>query len=80
MAEICKTKSESCKQIDDKKEELWQLVGNRCCDLIDFIVRMKSSYTSISANILHPRPYPTPRLVGLGKARDVKMSYPAGSD
>ncbi|CAL0321250.1 unnamed protein product [Lupinus luteus] len=60
IAEIRKTESETRKQIDDKKEELRQLVGNRYRDLIDSadsIVRMKSSSTSISANIavIHDR-------------------------
>ncbi|RHN81358.1 putative oligomeric Golgi complex subunit 1 protein [Medicago truncatula] len=54
IAEIRNTESSTRKQIDDKKEELRQLVGNRYRDLIDSadsIVNMKSSCTAISANI-----------------------------
>lgn len=54
IAEIRNTESLTRKQIDDKREELRQLVGNRYRDLIDSadsIVHMKSSCTSISANI-----------------------------
>ncbi|XP_058770104.1 conserved oligomeric Golgi complex subunit 1-like [Vicia villosa] len=54
IAEIRNTESATRKQIDDKKEELRQLVGNRYRDLIDSadsIVNMKSSCNAISANI-----------------------------
>ncbi|RDX87431.1 Conserved oligomeric Golgi complex subunit 1, partial [Mucuna pruriens] len=54
IAEIRKTEAATRKQIDDKKEELRQLVGNRYRDLIDSadsIVHMKASCNGISDNI-----------------------------
>ncbi|XP_061352172.1 conserved oligomeric Golgi complex subunit 1 isoform X1 [Gastrolobium bilobum] len=54
IAEIRNTEAATRKQIEDKKEELRQLVGNRYRDLIDSadsIVHMKASCKSISANI-----------------------------
>ncbi|GAB2287118.1 hypothetical protein Dimus_021504 [Dionaea muscipula] len=54
ISEIRNLESETRKQIDDKKEELRQLIGNRYRDLIDSadsIISMKSSCESISANV-----------------------------
>ncbi|KAJ0261036.1 Conserved oligomeric Golgi complex subunit 1 [Hirschfeldia incana] len=54
MSEIRTVESETRKNIEDKKEELRQLVGTRYRDLIDSadsIVHMKSLCESISANI-----------------------------
>ncbi|MED6216923.1 Golgi transport complex subunit 1 [Stylosanthes scabra] len=54
IAEIRNVEAATRKQIEDKKEELRQLVGNRYRDLIDSadsIVHMKASCNSISANI-----------------------------
>ncbi|KAI7997727.1 Conserved oligomeric Golgi complex subunit 1 [Camellia lanceoleosa] len=54
ISEIRNVESSTRKQIQDKSEELRQLVGNRYRDLIDSadsIVLMKSSCESISANI-----------------------------
>lgn len=54
IAEIRNVEAATRKQIQDKSEELRQLVGNRYRDLIDSadsIVLMKSSCESISANI-----------------------------
>ncbi|XP_050204698.1 conserved oligomeric Golgi complex subunit 1 [Mercurialis annua] len=54
ISEIRKVEERTRKQIDEKKEELRQLVGNRYRDLIDSadsIVLMKSSCHSISSNI-----------------------------
>ncbi|GAB2277136.1 hypothetical protein Dimus_011844 [Dionaea muscipula] len=54
IPEIRNVESHTRKQIDDKKEELRQLIGNRYRDLIDSadsILSMKSSCESISANI-----------------------------
>ncbi|XP_057971272.1 conserved oligomeric Golgi complex subunit 1 [Malania oleifera] len=54
ISEIRNVEVATSKQIQDKKEELRQLVGNRYRDLIesaDSIVLMKSSSESISANI-----------------------------
>ncbi|KAJ4844214.1 Golgi transport complex subunit 1 [Turnera subulata] len=54
ISEIRTVESSTRKQIDEKKEELRQLVGNRYRDLIDSadsIVNMKSSCESISSNI-----------------------------
>lgn len=54
VVEIRDIEASTRKQIDDKSEELRQLVGNRYRDLIDSadsIVLMKNSAESISANI-----------------------------
>ncbi|KAH0855300.1 hypothetical protein HID58_013787 [Brassica napus] len=54
MSEIRSVESATRKNIEDKKEELRQLVGTRYRDLIDSadsIVHMKSLCESISANI-----------------------------
>ncbi|KAI4350187.1 hypothetical protein L6164_010693 [Bauhinia variegata] len=54
ISEIRNVETSTRKQIEDKKEELRQLVGNRYRDLIDSadsIVLMKSSCHSISDNI-----------------------------
>ncbi|OWM87739.1 conserved oligomeric Golgi complex subunit 1 [Punica granatum] len=54
ISEIRNVEATTRKQIEDKKEELRQLVGNRYRDLIDSadsIVLMKSSCESISSNI-----------------------------
>ncbi|KAL1295071.1 hypothetical protein AAHE18_19G185100 [Arachis hypogaea] len=54
IAEIRNAEAATRKLIEDKKEELRQLVGNRYRDLIDSadsIVHMKASCNSISANI-----------------------------
>ncbi|XP_065876483.1 conserved oligomeric Golgi complex subunit 1 [Euphorbia lathyris] len=54
ISEIRNVEATTRKQIQDKKEELRQLVGNRYRDLIDSadsIVLMKSSCDSISSNI-----------------------------
>ncbi|KAL4560756.1 hypothetical protein LXL04_032910 [Taraxacum kok-saghyz] len=54
ISEIRNVEAATRKQIQDKSEELRQLVGNRYRDLIDSadsIVNMKSSCHSISANI-----------------------------
>ncbi|CAO2832628.1 unnamed protein product [Amaranthus hypochondriacus] len=54
VSEIRNIESNTRKQIDDKKEELRQLIGNRYRDLIDSadsILLMKSSCESISSNI-----------------------------
>ncbi|KAJ8753040.1 hypothetical protein K2173_011808 [Erythroxylum novogranatense] len=54
ISEIRNVEATAKKQIEDKKEELRQLVGNRYRDLIesaDSIVQMKSSCHSISTNI-----------------------------
>uniref|UniRef100_A0A2P2J5W5 Conserved oligomeric Golgi complex subunit 1 n=1 Tax=Rhizophora mucronata TaxID=61149 RepID=A0A2P2J5W5_RHIMU len=54
ISEIRNVQATTRKQIEDKKEELRQLVGNRYRDLIDSadsIVFMKSSCHSISTNI-----------------------------
>ncbi|GAB4835330.1 Golgi transport complex subunit 1 [Ancistrocladus abbreviatus] len=54
ISEIRNVEANTRKQIDDKKEELRQLIGNRYRDLIDSadsILSMKSSCESISANI-----------------------------
>ncbi|EEF47321.1 conserved oligomeric Golgi complex subunit 1 [Ricinus communis] len=54
ISEIRNVEATTRKQIDDKKEELRQLVGNRYRDLIDSadsIVLMKSSCHSIYSNI-----------------------------
>ncbi|KAF8393716.1 hypothetical protein HHK36_019914 [Tetracentron sinense] len=54
ISEIRSVESATKKEIQEKKEELRQLVGNRYRDLIDSadsIVLMKSSCDSISANI-----------------------------
>lgn len=54
ISEIRNVEATTNKQIQDKKEELRQLVGNRYRDLIDSadsIVLMKSSCESISGNI-----------------------------
>ncbi|KAK9292288.1 hypothetical protein L1049_020252 [Liquidambar formosana] len=54
ISEIRNVEATTKKQIQDKKEELRQLVGNRYRDLIDSadsIVLMKSSCESISSNI-----------------------------
>lgn len=54
ISEIRKVEAATRKEIEDKSEELRQLVGNRYRDLIDSadtIVQMKSTAESISANI-----------------------------
>lgn len=54
ISEIRKVEATTRKEIEDKSEELRQLVGNRYRDLIDSadsIVQMKSTCESISANI-----------------------------
>ncbi|GMH19411.1 hypothetical protein Nepgr_021252 [Nepenthes gracilis] len=54
ISEIRNVESNTRKQIEGKKEELRQLIGNRYRDLIDSadsILSMKSSCESISANI-----------------------------
>ncbi|KAK4268763.1 hypothetical protein QN277_025371 [Acacia crassicarpa] len=54
ISEIRNVEASTRKQIEDKKEELRQLVGNRYRDLIDSadsIVLMKNSCQSISGNI-----------------------------
>ncbi|KAL4334246.1 hypothetical protein GQ457_07G015590 [Hibiscus cannabinus] len=54
ISEIRNVESATNKQIEDKKEELRQLVGTRYRDLIDSadsILRMKSASESISSNI-----------------------------
>ncbi|XP_022720209.1 conserved oligomeric Golgi complex subunit 1-like isoform X2 [Durio zibethinus] len=54
ISEIRNVESTTNKQIQDKKEELRQLVGNRYRDLIDSadsILQMKSASESISSNI-----------------------------
>ncbi|OUZ99293.1 hypothetical protein BVC80_717g12 [Macleaya cordata] len=54
ISEIRNVEASTKKEIEEKKEELRQLVGNRYRDLIDSadsIVLMKSSCESISANI-----------------------------
>ncbi|KAL8159400.1 hypothetical protein V2J09_000937 [Rumex salicifolius] len=54
ISEIRNVESNTRKQIEDKKEELRQLIGNRYRDLIDSadsILSMKSSCESISANV-----------------------------
>lgn len=54
ISEIRKVEAATRKEIEDKSEELRQLVGNRYRDLIDSadtIVQMKSTSESISANI-----------------------------
>ena len=54
VSEIRNIESNTRKQIDDKKEELRQLIGNRYRDLIDSadsILLMKLSCESISSNI-----------------------------
>lgn len=54
VSEIRSIESNTRKQIEDKKEELRQLIGNRYRDLIDSadsILSMKASCESISANI-----------------------------
>ncbi|GAB4855925.1 Golgi transport complex subunit 1 [Ancistrocladus abbreviatus] len=56
ISNIRNVESNTRKLIDDKKEELRQLIGNRYRDLIDSadsILSMRSSCESISANISH---------------------------
>ncbi|XP_016494147.2 conserved oligomeric Golgi complex subunit 1 [Nicotiana tabacum] len=83
IAEIRNVEAATRKQIQDKSEELRQLVGNRYRDLIDSadsIVLMKSSCESISANIAaihHGILHSLSSTVAAGSPKSIASSDPA---
>ncbi|XP_059647293.1 conserved oligomeric Golgi complex subunit 1 [Cornus florida] len=87
ISEIRNVEAGTRKQIEDKSEELRQLVGNRYRDLIDSadsIVQMKASCESISANIsaihhaiLHSLSAETPKFTVSPNPKRFKCYYVA---